>query len=175
MGIHDTLTAQLQNVLQVLEACQVKYALAGGLAYSALVEPRATMDIDLLIMLQETSLREILRRLEPSVDSLIAHQAPMQFHRVKIWRVVLFKHNRELILDLLLAESPFHQNALERAVPLDFLGISVNVVTLEDLMLLKKSANRPQDMADVANIYATFGDELDQEYLEFWSNILNLE
>jgi predicted nucleotidyltransferase len=175
MEINDTLTEHLKTILKALQECRIEYALAGGLAYSALVEPRATMDIDLLILLQDKSIQDFFHLLQERFDSLIVHKEPMQFHLVKIWRAVSFKNNRELILDFLLAESPFHQNALQRAIKLEFSGITLKVITLEDLILLKQCANRPQDVADVANIYAMFKDEIDHNYIEFWSKKLNIE
>lgn len=174
MEINDTLTEYLKNVLKVLQEDQIEYALAGGLAYSALVEPRATMDIDLLVMLRATSIQDFFHRLDEQFDSIVMHKEPMQFHLIKIWRAVSFKNNREIILDFLLAESQFHQNVLKRAIKLDFWGLPLKVVTLEDLILLKKCANRPQDIADVANIYTRFNDEIDHDYVEFWSKKLDI-
>ncbi|MFZ5862158.1 MAG: nucleotidyl transferase AbiEii/AbiGii toxin family protein [Nitrospirota bacterium] len=43
--------AYLTAVIRVLQAQHVDFALAGGLAYSALVTPRATVDIDVLILM----------------------------------------------------------------------------------------------------------------------------
>ena len=174
MGSHETFTAAVKHVLQVFQECQITYALAGGLAYSALVEPRATLDLDFLILLPNEAIRDFWRRLENHFESLLVHQAPMQFARATIWRAVSFQNGRELILDFLLADSPFHQNALQRALTLDFLGSTLKVVTLEDLVLLKKCANRPQDLADLAKIHAMFQETLDHAYLAYWAQALHL-
>ncbi len=174
MGINETLTEYLRNVLKVLQEGQIEYALAGGLAFSALVEPRATMDIDLLIMIQEKPVQDFFRLLEKHFESLFIHKEPMQFSMIKIWRAVSFKNNTELMLDFLLAESQFHRNVLDRAIELDFLGTTLKVVTLEDLILLKKCANRSQDIVDIENIYVSFDDELDHDYVEYWSKELDI-
>jgi hypothetical protein len=50
MGFKETLTEQLKSIIQFLNKQDIDYALAGGLAFSALVEPRATMDIDLIVL-----------------------------------------------------------------------------------------------------------------------------
>ncbi|NJL18159.1 MAG: hypothetical protein HC938_14290, partial [Nitrospira sp.] len=53
----------------------VQYALAGGWAFSVLVEPRATTDIDILILLNPPS-RETIQSLVSSVfTSTIVHRA----------------------------------------------------------------------------------------------------
>ena len=48
MDVKETLIDQLKKIVQFLNKQRIDYALAGGLAFSALVEPRATMDIDIL-------------------------------------------------------------------------------------------------------------------------------
>ena len=57
----------------------VAYALAGGWAYSALVEPRATTDIDLLILLDPPSREEIQALFSSLFDSTIIHPNPWSF------------------------------------------------------------------------------------------------
>ena len=58
MGVKETITEQLKKIVQFLNEQQIDYALAGGLAFSALVELRATMDIDLIVMIKETQLND---------------------------------------------------------------------------------------------------------------------
>jgi hypothetical protein len=53
LDIKETLIKQVKSIVHFLSKYEIDYALAGGLAYSALVEPRATMDIDILIMFKE--------------------------------------------------------------------------------------------------------------------------
>ena len=45
---------------------------------------------------------------------------------------------------------------------------------LKDLILLKNCAKRTQDIADLDKIYKAFDDEIDHDYLEFWSGKLNI-
>jgi len=169
MEIRQVLTEHLKMILKVLQELDADHALAGGLAYSALVEPRATVDIDMLIMMQNSSMQNFFQLIEKHFDFLKVHEKPMRFRFVKIWRAVGFKNDHDIILDFLLAESQFHRNVLERAIEIDFLGMSVKIITLEDLILFKKCANRPRDIADLTNIYALFDNEIDDDYVRFWS------
>ena len=50
MAYHATLSAVLTAVVRVLNDQRIEYALAGGLAYSALVTPWATVGIDVLAL-----------------------------------------------------------------------------------------------------------------------------
>lgn len=174
MGVKETLTDQLKRIVQFLNKQKIDYALAGGLAFSALVEPRATMDIDLIVMIKEKQLNDFKDLLKHEFESIITHKEPMQFNLVKIWRVINFIEDREMIFDFILAESKFHKNAIERAFEIEFFGSKLKVITLEDLILLKNCANRTQDLADLDKIYETYDDKIDYGYLKFWSDKLNI-
>ena len=174
MDLKETLTDQLKRIVQFLNKQKIDYALAGGLAFSALVEPRATMDIDLIVMIKEKQLNDFKDLLKHEFESIITHKEPMQFNLVKIWRVINFIEDREMIFDFILAESKFHKNAIERAFEIDFFGSKLKVITLEDLILLKNCANRTQDLADLDKIYETYDDDIDYGYFKFWSDKLNI-
>ncbi len=49
MGFKEILIDHLRKIVNFLNENNYEYALVGGLAFSALVEPRATVDIDILI------------------------------------------------------------------------------------------------------------------------------
>ncbi|MBA3754250.1 MAG: hypothetical protein H0X01_08965, partial [Nitrospira sp.] len=81
----------------------VAYALAGGWAYSALVEPRATTDIDLLILLEPPSRDQVQALVSYLFDSTVIHPTPMVFQGISIWRVVGIRSDQEVMVDFLLA------------------------------------------------------------------------
>lgn len=126
-------------------------------------------------MMQSGAMQRFFQSLETNFDFLNIHENPMQFPLVNIWRAVAFKDDHHIILDFLLAESRFHRNVLDRAIEIDFSGMPLKVITLEDLILFKKSAGRPQDIADLTNIHEIFGHEIDGDYVEFWSDELRRE
>lgn len=125
-------------------------------------------------MIKEKQLNDFKDLLKHEFESIITHKEPMQFNLVKIWRVINFIEDREMIFDFILAESKFHKNAIERAFEIDFFGSKLKVITLEDLILLKNCANRTQDLADLDKIYETYDDDIDYGYLKFWSDKLNI-
>ena len=174
MGVKETLTEQLKKIVQFLNEQQIDYALAGGLAFSALVEPRATMDIDLIVMIKETQLNDFKALLKLEFEPVIIHKAPMHFKQATIWRVINLIEGIELIFDFILAESEFLINVIERALEIEFFGTKLKIITLEDLILLKYCANRTQDIADLDKIYQTYNDEIDDEYLKAWAKQLNI-
>lgn len=174
MDIDATLTSHLQNVVRVLTEANLRYALAGGLAYSTLVVPRATMDIDVLILLEDASIQQVFERLVFYFDEFHPQHYPVKFALMQIWRTVGIVRQQQVILDFLLAESDFHRSALNRALTIDFRGTPLHIVTLEDLLLLKRCAHRPHDEADIQTIYHLFEQELDQVYITRWQQRLKL-
>jgi predicted nucleotidyltransferase len=174
MGFKETLTEQLKSIIQFLNKQDIDYALAGGLAFSALVEPRATMDIDLIVMIKENQLNDFKNQLKHEFGSIITHNEPMQFKLAKIWRTINVIEDIEMIFDFIFAESEFYKNTIRRAFEIEFFGSKIKVITLEDLILLKNCANRTQDLADLDKIYQTYGEEIDGEYLKKWAKELNI-
>ena len=175
MAAQSFLITVLADVIRGMNDRGTEYALAGGLAYGALVEPRATTDVDLLILLDRPA-RETVATLFSSVfESVIPHSEPMVFKRLSIWRVVGMREGREVIVDLLLAQSDFLKSALERKRTVDFQGLALPIVTLEDLIILKAIAGRLQDRADIEKITQRPELRVDWDYVREWQVKLGLD
>jgi len=156
----------LKQVVNLLEGINCEFALAGGMAYSALVEPRATVDIDFLILLDEDKIKFLSERLLEIFDTVIPHKEPMRFQETYIWRIVGIKGDKEVLLDFILANTPFHKEALKRRFEINFESLSIPIVTLEDLFILKSLADRPQDKVDIEQIKRLYEDRLDWPYIK---------
>lgn len=175
MAAESVLVEALSDLIAEFNRCAVEYALAGGWAYSALVEPRATTDIDLLILLEQPTRETIQGLLSPVFRSTVVHPAPMRFQGISIWRAIGIRHEQEVVVDLLLADSAFLRSALFRRQTVPFGSTSVSILTLEDLILLKILAGRLQDHADLEKIEARQGDlHVDWDYVAGWKAKLGL-
>lgn len=168
MDEQSFLISALGRVSDALALAKVPFALAGGLAFSALVEPRATVDIDLLIFAEDMDRAKLMTALSPHFDSLLPHEEPMVFRTIVVWRVVAVQGNRELVLDFLLGEDDFCREALQRKTTAAFHGHALSLVTIEDLYLLKLCADRPQDRLDLATMERLKGPSLDRAYIASW-------
>ena len=175
MAYHATLSAVLTAVVRVLNDQRIEYALAGGLAYSALVTPRATVDIDVLALVPERPPVALFDGLRAALEVFIPHPGPMVFKRATIWRAVGGDRGREVMLDFILAESEFHRSALDRRRTVEFAGQALSLISVEDLMLLKALADRSQDRADIEGILARYETTLDRVYLGRWAERLGLD
>jgi hypothetical protein len=174
VGQDSFLTESLGRVAEALERAKIDYALAGGLAFSALVQPRATVDIDLLSIAGQAPRDAILEALSPLFEGLMPHAEPMTVAGASIWRVVGIEGKRELIIDFVMSDSDFYRDALRRKLVITFHEHRLPIVTVEDLYLLKRLADRPQDRVDVEAIEQRFGHSLDWTYVTHWLGRWNL-
>lgn len=174
MASEPFLITVLAEVIRSLNEQGADYALAGGLAYGALVEPRATTDLDLLMLLENPAPERIAALFASVFDSVVPHPGPMDFRGVSVWRVVGIRGQREIIVDLLLAQSAFLRKALERKRTVEFQGLALPIVTLEDLVLLKAMAGRLQDLADLEKIKQRPELGVDWGYVRDWQVKLGL-
>lgn len=175
MASEPILVQALSDLIADFNRRGVSYALAGGWAYSALVEPRATTDIDLLILLEQPSREHLQALVSALFDSTVIHPAPMVFQGISIWRIVGIRSDQEVIVDLLLADSAYLRTALARARAIPFGTLLVPILTLEDLVILKTLAGRLQDQADLEKIRIRQGDlHIDWVYVDHWKKMLGL-
>src|SRR5206468_3706475 len=85
----------------------------------------------------------------------------------------LFLEGRGVDIDLFLAESRFQQELLVRRRQVNLDGVSVWLISPEDLVLLKLLAGRPRDIADIGDILFTLG-QLDEIYMRLWARQLGV-
>lgn len=167
--------AVLTAIVRVLHEQRVEFALAGGLAYSAMVTPRATVDIDVLVLMPKRPPTELFDGLRGALPVFSPHPQPMVFRKATIWRALGGEQGREIVLDFILAESELHRSALARRRIVEFAGMALPIVTIEDLVLLKALADRPQDRADISSALAEHGGTLDRAYLQHWGRQLGID
>ncbi len=73
---------------------------------------------------------------------------------------VVFIRGNGMKVDVLKAETPFQESAIDRAID--------GIITAEDVIVFKLLAGRPRDQDDVQSILAA-GHELDEPYIERWA------
>ncbi|MDH4154952.1 MAG: nucleotidyltransferase [Nitrospira sp.] len=175
MAAESFLAQALSTLITDFNRRGIQYALAGGWAYSALVEPRATTDIDILLLVEQPSRERLQALLSALFDSIIVHPAAMVFHGISIWRCVGVLKNQEVVIDLLLADSEYMRTALARRRQIMLDDLPVSILTVEDLILLKTLAGRLQDQTDLEKIKLR-QDELrvDWTYVGEWKAKLGL-
>lgn len=175
MAAESFLARTLSTLITDFNRRGIQYALAGGWAYSALVEPRATTDIDILLLMDQPSRDRLHSLLSSLFDSTIVHPTAMVFHGISIWRCVGVLNNQEVVIDLLLADSEYLRTALARRRQIMLDDLPVSILALEDLILLKTLAGRLQDQADLEKITLRQQQlHVDWDYVNEWRVRLGL-
>jgi hypothetical protein len=175
----EEVVATLRRTWEILGELHVPSALMGGLALAHWGHVRSTQDVDLLIALGGARPERLLARLSAAgyrskrVNPLVRldDAAFVQLFYEPPAAVL------EIQIDLLLAESDFHRQAVDRrvVVPSSELGFQFDVVSCEDLILLKLLAGRILDRHDASELLKANRDTLDMGHLRHWVHRLHLE
>ncbi len=133
-----------------LSRARVPAMVVGGVAASILGRPRATRDIDTLAILPEHRWSDVLA--EAKNHGIAARiEQPLDFARRT--RVLLLRHvDSGIDIDVILGRLPYEEEAVARSEPHDFAGVQVKLPQVEDLLIMKAIAQRPQDVRDIEGL-----------------------
>jgi hypothetical protein len=153
-------------------------AVMGGLALATWKHPRSTQDVDLLLALSEGEVQPVLDLL---VRAGLRPKKALQPISIGQLDVVQFLYEPpesfiDVQIDLLLAKTEYHRQALGRCVVVQLpdLAMDVAVLACEDLILHKLLAGRIIDRADVVSLLKANQPILEIEYLLRWARQLGL-
>ena len=148
------LIAELEAVVDALATASIEYALCGGLAVGVHGLPRATKDIDLLVLAADVS--GILEHVKPmgfdvpSRRMVFRSGLPDQHEMQRISKLEP-ETGHLLSLDLLLVGT-VHQEVWDSRIEVPWRTGTLWVVSREGLATMKRRAGRPQDLADIARL-----------------------
>lgn len=133
-----------------LDEARVPAMIVGGVAASVLGRPRATRDIDALAVVPEDQWAALLET--AAAHGMVARVAdPLAFMRRT--RVLLLRFQESAIdIDVILGGLPFEEEAVGRAEWHDLGGVRVRLPQVEDLLVMKAIAQRPQDLRDIEGL-----------------------
>ena len=148
------------------------FMVTGSLASTLYGEPRSTVDVDIVVVLNGVSLPRLLAALPEdqyyvSEDSALdAIRRQGQFNIIDMetgWKIDLILRKRR----------PFSAVEFERRERRAVLGVQLPVCTAEDSVLsklewAKKGGGSERQLRDVAGIVALQGDALDRAYIARW-------
>ena len=168
----EAVLAALSALLDAIAPLRIPAALLGGLAMAIWRHPRFTRDVDILLALDQTSVQELVARLETAGFRPKRGTGLVKLGDLELLQMI-YEPKDALLgvqVDLLLAGNEFQRSALGRRVPAAIPDIDspVDVLSCEDLILLKLFAGRVIDRADAAILLRANRQSLDFEYLFFW-------
>jgi len=143
---------------------RIDYCLIGGLAVAILAKPRATEDIDLLVLIEEQQIPSFVGILKKRFK-IIQGQNVMHFKNATICRIILASSSDEkggiVVVDFLLADHDTYRETLRNPLFLTVDGEKIPVARPENLIRMKELSNRPQDLLDIAALKEALNDQFD--------------
>lgn len=152
---------ELEAIVDTLAREGIDYALCGGLAVAVHGHPRATKDIDLLVLPQDVArvltLVKALGFDVPSRKMTFRTGKPNQQTVNRISK--LDEATGELVpLDLLNVNDE-HDSIWHDRVEIPWRERKLSIVSREGLAMMKRRAGRPQDLADLAALESAIDDD----------------
>ncbi|MBW8879517.1 MAG: nucleotidyltransferase [Acidobacteria bacterium] len=149
----------LADLAKALHRLEAPGMVIGGIAVIAHGVARQTIDIDATVLSTRLETSQVLATL---ADCSIRPRIADVLEFAERNQVLLLVHEKTRItLELSLAFSSFEQEALERAVEVDFGGVRIPVAIPEDLVIYKALAWRDQDRYDIEQLLTLHGDHID--------------
>ncbi len=151
---------KIAELLKSLSEASVGYVLVGGLAVQLHGYMRSTFDIDLVLAMNDENLCrfiEVAKRLGMTpvmpvdIDALRDSRQIEQWHREKGMLAFALRESRAggNVIDVLVRPEISYERLLEHAVAAELSGNTIRIASIDDLMLMKRAANRPKDRLDI--------------------------
>ncbi|MCF7844634.1 MAG: nucleotidyl transferase AbiEii/AbiGii toxin family protein [Kiritimatiellales bacterium] len=150
-----------KHVFQALDKAKIDYIIVGGVAMNLLGCPRFTNDIDILLALDKKNMQAMKdamqelgyeQRIPLAIEELGDEQKAKKFVEEKNLLAYTFYHPKEPLysLDIIVDASLHFSHYKKNIVHKDVWGLSLPVVSIDDLIGLKQETNREKDSLDIA-------------------------
>ncbi len=152
-----------KHIFQALHEANVHYIIVGGVAMNLLGCPRFTNDIDILLALDVDNLQAMKhamhtlgyeQRIPLALDELGDEKKAVYFVQERNLLAYTFYSPKDPLysIDVIVGDS-LHFDQYERhVVRKEVWGLSLPVVSIDDLIGLKQKSNREKDALDVATL-----------------------
>lgn len=170
-----------EGLLRTLAAAMreeaIPFMLTGSVAAAYHGAGRATMDVDLVIDLRPEQLDAFVDRVAAS-GAYVSYEAAREALALRTMFNVV-DPDSGWKADLIVRKArAFSEVEFERRHAIEFLGVSVDVASLEDVMLSKlewaKQGGSARQLEDVRTLLRLRGEELDRDYVQHWVDALGV-
>lgn len=155
-----TLRPAFEALATTLRDRRVRYAIMGGLAMSQHARPRATDDIDALVIVPQMAMPGLFETLGERGFKVEVVRNIKELREG--FTTIRF---RDVIVDLMGPLIPAYTHAMDRAIEAELFGQSVSVLSAEGLVVTKLIAWRPQDQTDIRDVLTAYGPDLDYGFI----------
>ena len=150
---------------------RVPYALIGAWALAVWGRPRATTDVDFLVMVNEEKLERLAQRM--TLAGMEVDEARREWNPMLRGGQIRLRFNG-VAVDILRPRDAHDHHIFRRRLKKRLEGRYYWVVAPEDLLLQKLKVGRPRDFEDALSILERSGRRLDRVYLRNWARRLGV-
>lgn len=148
----------LLELFRVLAAGEVDYLVIGGVAAQVHGRRRTTKDLDIMPAPDTPNLRRLaraLRELDARPETLASAPPPTaeQLGHAPIVPPLTTRHGELHICNTVPGAGPY-AGLRARALTTDLAGVAVAIVSVDDLIRMKRATGRPGDLEDIAVLTA---------------------
>ncbi len=138
-----------QEMIQCLQNEGVEFMLVGGYAVALYGCPRMTFDIDFWILANPQNAASVMRALKVFGAPLMDLREE-DFHSPGMIFQIGTEPRRIDILSAISGVS--YEDAVSRAETMEVDGFTLKVISIDDLIINKRSSGRPKDIADAMTL-----------------------
>lgn len=158
----NKLEKSLIDLVAFLNEDTVPYMVIGGIANAFWGEPRATIDIDVTVWIEERGISQFIEKIGHRFTILPTD--PVEF--IEHSRVLPVKDEFGTNIDIIFGVLPYEHEAINRTVAIQIGGVEVNFISLEDLILHKIISERQKDHDDVRGLIKHRKNNINRIYLD---------
>ncbi len=152
---------RVRLLVDTLDARSVRYAIIGGIATIQHGRVRTTADIDVLLSIPQLAMSGLFDALNDCGFIVDVRRNIIELRDDGLTTVCF----GDVLVDLMRPVLPVYSHVLDRAISTGILGQTVRICAVEGLIVMKLVAFRPQDKADIQDLLAAHGSELDLAYI----------
>ena len=169
----------IRRVIQTLEDLGIEYMVTGSVASSLQGEPRSTHDIDLVVVLQRSTIQKLIDAFPPP-DFYLSEASILDAIDTEDMFDIIDTNEGDKIDFWMLTDEPFDQSRFSRKYTEDVMGFSLQVSSPEDTILAKLkwaqlSGGSEKQFADALRVYEIQYGKLDLDHLTNWATVLDVE
>jgi len=160
-------------MITLFERLNIPYIVIGAMALSVWARPRGTIDIDFLILVNQTELENLNAHLialpDCQLDTAWSDLNPL------LQQLQLRVRCHGIIVDLLLPRDAHDRVAFNNRCQISSQGRNLWVSSPEDLILQKLKVGRPRDFEDALVVIEVNRDRINRTYLAEWAARLGIQ
>lgn len=151
-----------EEILRAFQKEKVKYILVGGIALNLLGYLRSTLDMDILVEMSDNNLAKVVTILKKSgyrvkqpVDPIMIADKKTREDWIKNKNMKAFNFYKEDELkevDIIIKSPVSYEKAKKSIVTIKSGTITLPVISIDNLILMKKNTGRLIDRADIENL-----------------------